>query len=499
MVFPVLNAEEAATLIPHGRNIGFSGFTAAGSPREVPRALAARARSEHAAGRPFQIGVIVGASVGEALDGELADADAIAFRMPYQGSPRLRQKINAEKVRFYDLHLSHLSQAIVCGVLPPIDVAVVEATEVTDDGRIFLTNSVGATPIILSHAKKIIVERNAFHDPRLRECHDIFLPAAPPFRREIPIYAPGDRIGANFVQVNPRDIIGIVDTNRADETKPFAPVDKTAEAIAGHLVEFLTAELKAGRLPKPFPPLQSGVGNVANAALSALGACRQIPNFDMYTEVAQNGVFELLNQDRIGVVSSCSLTMTPDKLRLLYADFNRYAKRIVLRPQEITNNPEVVRRLGLVTMNTALEFDIYGHVNSTHVLGSNLMNGIGGSADFTRNALISVFMAESTAKNGAISTVVPMVTHVDHSEHSVQVVVTEQGLADLRDTTPAERAEKIISRCAHPDFKDDLREYVRRCEPAHERHHLKACFALHRQYRRSGSMRGVNWSKEFED
>jgi succinyl-CoA:acetate CoA-transferase len=95
----------------------------------------------------------------------------------------------------------------------------------------------------------------------------------------------------------------------------------------------------------------------------------------------------------------------------------------VLRPQEISNHPEVIRRLGLITINTALECDIYGNVNSTHVGGTHMMNGIGGSGDFARNAHLSVFVTKSIAKNGAISSIVPMVTHVDHTEHDTDIIV----------------------------------------------------------------------------
>ncbi len=69
--------------------------------------------------------------------------------------------------------------------------------------------------------------------------------------------------------------------------------------------------------------------------------------------------------------------------------------------------------------------DIYGNVNSTNIMGSKMMNGIGGSGDFTRNAYLSIFVTSSIAKNRDISCVVPMVSHVDHTEHDVQVIVTE--------------------------------------------------------------------------
>ncbi|PNA58504.1 propionyl-CoA--succinate CoA transferase, partial [Pseudomonas sp. MPR-LB3] len=86
--------------------------------------------------------------------------------------------------------------------------------------------------------------------------------------------------------------------------------------------------------------------------------------------------------------------------------------------------PEVIRRLGVIGANGMIEADIYGNVNSTHVMGSRMMNGIGGSGDFTRNAYISAFVSPSTAKGGAISAIVPMVSHVDHTEHDGMVIIT---------------------------------------------------------------------------
>src|SRR5690606_2496492 len=121
-----------------------------------------------------------------------------------------------------------------------------------------------------------------------------------------------------------------------------------------------------------------------------------------------------------------------------------------------------IRRLGCIAMNGMIEADIHGAVNSTHLMGSRIQNGIGGSGDFARNAYISVFMSPSTAKGGKISAIVPKVSHVDHITQDVQVLVTEQGLADLRGLSPKQRAEVIIARCAHPDYRPLLEDYNRR-------------------------------------
>ncbi|MGL4293539.1 MAG: acetyl-CoA hydrolase/transferase C-terminal domain-containing protein, partial [Bacteroidales bacterium] len=141
------------------------------------------------------------------------------------------------------------------------------------------------------------------------------------------------------------------------------------------------------------------------------------------------------------------------------------------------------------------EADIFGNVNSTHVVGTKMMNGIGGSGDFTRNAYISIFSCPSVAKEGKISAIVPFASHVDHSEHSVDILITEQGIADLRGKSPAQKAEAIIENCAHPDYKPLLRQYLKLSKSnCHTQHSLIAAFGFHNQFIKSGDMRQTNWA-----
>ena len=147
-------------------------------------------------------------------------------------------------------------------------------------------------------------------------------------------------------------------------------------------------------------------------------------------------------------------------------------------------------------MNTAIEVDLGGNVNSTHVMGKTLMNGIGGSGDFTQNAYLSIFSCPSTAKGGKISSIVPLASHMDHSEHSVQVIVTEHGVADLRGKDPIDRAKLIIDNCAHPDYKQQLRDYMKMVSPdSREPLSLSLGLAMHRQFIRNGDMRNINWEE----
>lgn len=493
--FPVLTPEEAAALIQHNQTIGFSGFTPAGAAKAIPKALAVRAEAEHAMGRPFTVGVLTGASTGPSLDGALAEAEAISFRTPYQSNPVLRSQINKGQVRFVDMHLSLLPQIARYGFLGPIHWAVVEACDVTAGGGIVLSTSIGASNTYLRLADKILIELNRNHPPTLLGMHDIFEPADPPARQEIPIYAVHDRIGAAMCVVDPKKIAGIVYTDLEDESAGFDPPNPATEKIGQNVANFFVSEMRAGRIPPQFLPLQSGVGNVANAVLAALGDNPEVPNFEMYTEVLQDSVVPLLESGRCSFASTTALTLSSDSMRHVTSNLSFFRERILMRPQEISNHPEVVRRLGILSLNTAIEIDLGGNVNSTHVMGRQMMNGIGGSGDFTRNAYMSVFSCPSTAKGGKISAIVPVVSHMDHSEHSVQIVVTEQGVADLRGKDPHERAHLIINNCAHPDFRQQLRQYLSLTKEGHEPMSLSLGYSFHRHFLRNGDMRNINWEE----
>jgi acetyl-CoA hydrolase len=487
--FPALTAAEAAALIDHDNVVGFGGFTPAGSPKAVSREIAARAIREHEAGRPFSIGVITGASTGPSLDGVLAASDAVKFRTPYQSDPELRKRINTGKTQFFDMHLSQLPQAVRYGFLGEMDWAVVEVCDIRPTGEVTLTSSVGAAPTFLHKAKRVIFELNHRHPAALRGFHDIYEPEDPPTRTHIPIYHPDDRIGTETIMVDPAKIAGVVETDLDDEVSAFDQPNDVTRQIGENVAAFLAAELHAKRIPADFLPIQSGVGNIANAVLSAMGSHPDIPAFTMYTEVIQDSVIHLMREGRIKFASGSSLTISNDVMRDLYRDLEQFRGKLLLRPQEISNNPEVVRRLGIISINTALELDLYGNVNSTHVMGRQMMNGIGGSGDFTRNAYISIFTCPSSVKGGKISPIVPMVSHLDHSEHSVQVVVTEHGVADLRGKSPHERAGLIIDRCAHPEYRPMLHRYLELGGSAHTPQSFDSAYAFHRAFLAEGDMR----------
>lgn len=492
MPYRTLTAQEAASLIRHGEVVGFSGFTNAGAPKVFPAALAERARAEHAAGRPFRISLMTGATNNALVDGALSEAHALERIMPYQGCKETRHAANTHELEYVECHVSLMAQAMRYGHLPRVTTAIVEVCEVTEDGELTLTTSEGNTPTYCLLADRIILELNSYHNPaQLRCLHDIYVPANPPYRTAYPLNKLDDRIGTRTLKVDPHKIIGVIRTCESDHIPAFRGTAEVTDLIGENMVRFLEKEYCEGRIPKEFLPLQSGVGNVANAVLAHVGRSRIIPPFQMYTEVLQDTVVELMKEGRCTFASSACIHVSDEVLKEIYADFDFYREKILLRPQEISNNPAFARRIGLICMNTALEADIFGNINSTHLFGNMVMNGVGGSGDFARSAAYTIFSCPSTAKDGKISSIVPMVSHTDHTEHDIDIIVTEQGVADLRGKSPRERAELIIENCAHPDYRPLLRRYLALTPVGHSPVSLRHAFAFHTAFQDTGDMRNA--------
>ena len=492
----VMSAEEAAALIQHDNQIGMSGFTGSGYPKAVPLALARRISDANLRGQKFQVNIFTGASTGPELDGALAMAGGIHLRLPYQSDPETRKRINAGEMDYMDIHLGHVAQYVEYGFLGKMDWALVEVTAILEDGRLVPSSSIGNNRTWIEQAEKVIVEVNSWQPAELEGMHDIYYGLQPPpYRQPIPLVHPGQRIGTPYLQVPLEKVAGVVLTDSPDRNSAFKTPDQASQRIAGHILEFLAWEVKKGRVPSSLLPLQSGVGNIANAVLFGL---KEAPyeNMTSYTEVIQDGMIELLRSGKLTCASATAFSLSPEMLAEVNADMASYRDRIVLRPQEISNHAEIIRRLGVIAMNGMIESDIYGNVNSTHVMGSRIQNGIGGSGDFARNGYLAIFMAPSTAQRGSISTIVPMVSHVDHTEHDVDVVVTENGLADLRGLSPRQRAKLIIDTCAHADYRESLRDYLDRAERLsfgkHTPHLLNESLGWHSRYVRTGRMKAGN-------
>jgi succinyl-CoA:acetate CoA-transferase len=488
----VVSAEEAAAFISPGDRVGMSGFTGSGHPKAVPAALVRRAVAAAGRGDRFAVGVWTASSAPE-LSGALAAVDGIDLRMPYQGDPVTRAKINDGLLGYVDVHLSHVAQMVAGGFFGHVDVALIEVAGVTADGALIPSSSVGDSNAWAGLADRVILEVNSWQPAELEGMHDIYDGAAlPPDRRPLQILRPSDRIGEPYLRCPSEKISAIVLTNEPDYALPSRPADSDSQLIAGHLLDFLIHESSRGRLPAPLLPLQSGVGNVTNAVLARLDSGPFRP-LTAYTEVIQDGMLQMLRSGTMAMASATGFSLSEEGFAELHTDIAAYRDKIILRPQQISNHPEVIRRLGCLAMNGMIEADIYGNVNSSHLLGSRICNGIGGSGDFARNAYVAMFLTPSTARNGTISCIVPIVSHVDHTEHDVHVIVTERGVADLRGLPPRRRAQHIIDHCAHPDYQPALQDYLDRAVAAgpgrHTPHLLGEALSWHVRYMQEGTMR----------
>ena len=483
----IVSAEEVAAYIKPGMSIGMSGFTASSYPKAIPLALAERMKKE-----PFKIDLWTGASTGPELDDTLAAVHGIAKRLPYPTDAILRGEINDGSVDYLDLHLSESAQLGRVGYLGKLDLAIVEAVAITEEGNIIPSTSLGNAASYVQQADIVIVEVNTTQPLELEGMHDVYVPLDPPHRLPIPIVKADDRVGTPFIPCTPDKIKFIVPCDIKDHTRDLAPIDENSKKMSQFTLEFLNAEIKAGRMPKNLLPLQSGVGNVANAVMAGF-VDSDLEDLTVYTEVIQDGMLDLIDANKLNFASGTAFSPSPAGMERFYKDVAKYKKYLLLRPQEISNSPEVVHRLGVIAMNTALEVDIYGNVNSTHVTGTKMMNGIGGSGDFARNAFLTIFYTPSIAKNGAISSIVPMCSHIDHTEHDVDVIITEQGIADLRGLAPKKRALEIINNCVHPDYKPVLLDYYNRAveatKHAHTPHIIKEALSFHEKFIETKSMK----------
>ncbi|UYW02060.1 succinate CoA transferase [Flavobacterium agricola] len=480
----VVSAEETAQFFKNGMTVGSSGFTRGGDSKVVLKALAERAKNED-----LKITLLTGASLGHGTDAALSESNALTKRLPFQVDNVLRKAINQGEVLFIDQHLSESSEQIMDGIWN-LDIGILEVSEILEDGSLVFTTSIGNNVAIAEYADKLILEINTAIPKNIKGLHDIVSVPKYPNRKPIEILKADDRIGTESLKIDPSKVIAIVFHDIEDAPGDIQPADEATTAIANNIIKFFENEVAQGKLTKSLMPLQCGIGKVANAVLDGL----QNSDFEdlvMYSEVLQDSTFNLIDSGKMNFASACSMTLSQACYDRVIANLDHYKSKIMLRPQNISNSVEVIRRLGIIGINTSLECDIYGNVNSTHVLGKNMMNGIGGSGDFARNAYISIFVTAATAKNGNISSIVPMVSHHDHTEHDVDVIVTDQGVADLRGLAPRERALVIINNCAHPDYRADLLDYYNRAAGfgGHTPHILSEAFSFHQRLSETGSMK----------
>jgi succinyl-CoA:acetate CoA-transferase len=467
---PVTDAASAAEHVADDATMLVSGFGSVGYPKAVPLALADSAQQGD---RDLSLTVVSGGSVGSEIDTALVEADAIARRYPYVGTREARAAANEGRMAMHDRHVSAVADEARFGHYGDPDVAVVEAVACGEDWFV-PSGSLGQTPAFVEAADALVVEVNDALPRELALVHDVWTPADPPNREPIPLTDPASRIGSPRVEFDPGKLRAVVRTDRRDDAYEFRDPTPADRAVAANLRAFLADEVDAPPCPGRLR-MQFGVGSLGNAMMAELGELDAPVEY--VGEVIQDGLLDMVDDGDLPVVSGTALALSREGQARLFADLERYAETLVVRPAEVSNAPGVVSRMGVVAVNAAVEIDLYGQVNSTHVGGSRLLNGLGGSGDFWRNAGLSVVAVPATAGGGEHSRVVPLATHVDHTEHDVDVLVTDYGVADLRGTSPRDRSEAILD-CAAPKFRDDLRAYLDRANAGggHEPHDLSSAF-----------------------
>ena len=452
---PSRTAPEAAAMVPAEAGVAVSGFGGVGYPKAVPLALAE-------SDRELSLSIVSGGGVGEEIDTALVEAEAVERRYPFQADRRMREAINDRTVAFHDRHISQLGDEVAFEQLLSVDTAIIEAVAVGPDWLIPST-SIGAAPSFVAAADELIVEINREQPIELGRMHDVYLRDPPPKRGPIPLSEPGGRIGTDRIGFAERKLVAVVESARRDDPYTFREPTETYGRMADHLAGFLDRELAANALFDDRVCLQFGVGNLGNAISRALTEVsfgdREVVYFG---EVFQDGLLDLIDRGLLESASATSLALSAEGQERLFDDIERYTADTVLRPAAISNSPALIDRFGVVGINSAVDIDIYGNVNSTHIGGTNVVNGTGGSGDFNRNALLSIVALPSTAGDGGISRVVPLARHVDHTEHDVDVFITEHGVADVRGCSPVERAREIIEHCADPEFAPALGAYLDR-------------------------------------
>lgn len=486
MLQRVIDSDEAAKLVRDGMRVGTSGSTSLGYPKAFFSALAARAKEEGS----LRIELWTAAPLGEEVDGLLSEAGAMMKRLCMQSNPKMAKRINEGKILYQDLGPSAFAQKVRYGQFGDLDLAVIEAIGITEEGYIIPSMSVADGPTMAVKAKKIVVEINETIPMSLFGMHDIYVPEDPPERKPIPIMAPEDRIGVPYIEVDPDKIVAVIGCSARSSSPPRPKIDANSERIAKNILDFLRDEVSAKRLPENLLPFQSGLGSLGGAILVGLSKS-EFENLKVHSALLDDGILDLIDQGKLVVASGAGLFLSEEGQERFFSSIDAYREKMILRPVDITNSPEVIQRLGVIALNSAIEIDIYGHVNSSHIQGKNILSGVGGSVDFSRNGYISIFMTPSTAKGGDISAIVPMVSHVDHTEHEVDVIVTEWGTADIRGLDPRDRAKRIIQNCAHPDYRPLLEEYLEMASATggHEPHILMEAFSFHERLSRTGTMK----------
>jgi len=477
----VSTADQAAAFIKDGMTVAMSGWAMAGYPKAVPQKLVKRKQ----AGEGLSLNLITGANVPW-LDELLGSEEIVARRAPMVAGRALSSQANKGSLKYVEQQMCQMPKLLKKRSFGKIDVAVVEALGFDAEGRLIPTSSLGMTHYLLEAADKIVVEINSSQPEVLASLIDIHIPAPFPDTQPIPLVKTSMRIGDNALVVDEEKICCIVETDIPERMGSQPKGSDTTRKIAENLFAFLEREYGAGAA---LPPVQLGFGGLADSLADAF-AGSDFKDLQFFCGGVTEPVMELLASGRAAAVSTGGIGMT-DRVVEILENTRDIEKKLVIRNGDISNSHEVINRLGLIALNTGIEIDIYGNVNSSHISGNRVVYGIGGGAGFAQAAGLSVMMIPSAAKGGAISGIVPMVSHQDITDVDIDIVVTENGVADLRGLDDGERADLIIANCASEIYREQLSAYLAKARRESGGHHPQLpeeAFAWHRRLKEEKTM-----------
>ncbi len=474
----IVSAKTVAEYLKSGATLAMSGYSTAGYPKDIVHALVERKSTE----TDLSFSVITGANAPW-LDETMASAELISRKAPMIASKTLASQVNAGKVKYVEQQMCQMPKLLKKGSFGKIDTAIVEASAITEDGLLIPSTSIGYNHIFMDMADEIIIEINESAPEILHGLHDIYLDG----NTGTPLKNVNDRVGKIGIPLNFDKVKYIVVTNTAEcNSAPISPAVGASKTIAENLIEFLKVEFSDGKIP----PFQTGFGNIANAISEVLQSS-EFKNLSFFCGGISTPILELLSSGKADYVSTGGIEMKPETVEILEG-IDNLKEKLVIRNGDIINNSESIAKVGLIALNSAVEVDIYGNVNSSHISGTRVVNGLGGGANFAQNSSLSIVLIQSEGKKGDISTVVPMVSHCDITEHDVDILITENGVADLRGLCDTERAEAIISNCASETYKPLLSEYlknaVEKCGGHHPQLPLEA-FDWYTRLKQNGSMK----------
>ena len=483
----IVQANEAVSIIKGQMTIATTGNSFSGFPRTLLLGLA-----EHLSRTDEKVTLFCIGALGEDIEEAFEKGNTISKRLGSLGNKAARRAVNDGKVSFLDVKSGVFPEQVARGDFGKVDVALIEAAAITKEGNIIPSTALSDGPRWVECAERVLIEINPMVPPSIEGIHDIYLPGPYPDRRPIPLEKIDQRIGTSYIPVGNDQISGIVETvHSLRESERFSRESEANIQIAENVVSYLEKMANTGIIPLPFPPLEVGIGNLGAAIMKKF----QESSFDkihLYLPGITEPVLDLIDSGKVNFVSATNLRIGKEGLERLFSGLEHYRDHILLRSIDVINSGEVIRRLGVIAINTAIEIDILGQVNSSHMMGVNVIGGIGGSYDYSRNAMLSIFATPSVAQQGEISSIVPLVSHVDHTEHDVDVVITEQGIADLRGLEPMDRAHRIVESCAHPSYRSALTEYLEKAKKNGSGRQplvLEEAFSFHQRFARSKSMK----------